>query len=134
MSRRPNKYLQEFFAKDFAHAQVTTDTTLDLFDVPAGRTFVIDRVLYVNPTGLAASDTDYVTVKVLNNATVAASWSTKTTGGNGALVAGTQVKPVLSTTASDINIASGVKCKLFLDVTGAPTVPAGNIRVEGRLL
>lgn len=134
MSRRQNKYLQEAVSIEFGHAQVTADETDEIYSVPSGRSFVVDRVLYVNPTGLATSDTGYVIVKVMNGSAVAASWSTKTTGGDGALVAGTQVTPTVSTTASDINAAAGTKIKLFLDTTGTVTVPAGKIRVEGRLL
>lgn len=133
-NRRKNLYVQSEAEVDFGHAQVTANTTVDLYTVPAGRELVVDRVLYCNPTGLATSDTNYVVVNLLCNGNVAASWSTKTTGGTGAFVAGTQVAPAVSGTAVNINAAAGQKLQFQVVVTGAPTLPPGAIRAEFRLL
>lgn len=132
--RRPNHFLQDDFAVDYGHPSLTANETNDIFTVPADRSAVIDRVLYVNPTGLAASDTSYVVVTVLCNGQVAASWSTKLTGGNGGFTAGSQVAPAVSAIAANINAAAGQKIQFEVTVTGTPTLPAGAIRVEGRLL
>jgi RNase P/RNase MRP subunit p29 len=135
MTRRRNDFLQDREVITYKHVQVTADTTLEIYITPSDRPLVIDRVLYTNDGALAADDTNYVIIKLLNGAsTVAASWSTKLTGGNGALVAGTLNTLVLSSTPSDLNPVAGTKLKLFLDATGTPTVPTGTIRVEGRLL
>jgi hypothetical protein len=134
-AKRPNKFLQKDFSVERNFPSETADTTIDLgFDCPAGRTAVIDRVILVPDGALATSDSAYVVAKLLNAAKVAASYSTKLTGGDGAFAAFTQVKPNLSTTATDLAMAAGDKLALFIDVTGAPTVPAGKIRVEGRYL
>jgi len=134
MPRRQDLYLQQNFAVDYGHPSLTANETNDIYTVPSGRSAVIDRVLYVNPTGLATSDTNYVVISAICNGQVAASWSTKLTGGDGALVAGTQVAPTVSGTAANINAAAGQKIQFEVTVTGTPTLPAGAIRVEGRLL
>jgi hypothetical protein len=134
MVRRPNLFLQELVESEFTHAQLTVDLLTEMYEVPVGRSLVLDRVLYVSSTGLAASDTDFVIIKVLNGSAVAASWSTKATGGNGALPIGILVKPALSSVPSDVNARPGTRIKLSLDLTGAPTLPLGKVRVEGRLL
>jgi hypothetical protein len=131
MSLRPDNVRQKPFTHTQGHASVTADKTTDMFLVPAGRTLVIDSVQYVNQTGLAADDTNFYIIKLLNGAIVAGSWSTKTTGGNGALVADTLVTAALSATPTDLVVPGGTKLKLFLDLTGTATLPAGSIRVDG---
>lgn len=133
MARRPNNFLQDRGSKDYSHAQITSTTTLTILTVPAGRSLIIDRVQYMNPTGLAADASNYVAIQIINPDTdVAASWSTQS-GHDGTLTAGTCVNLNLSTSGDDLAFASGAAVKFKVLVTGAPTLPAGEIRVEYHL-
>lgn len=132
--RRPQLFLQDKFAFDFAFPQITANFVTDLLPIELGRSLVIDRIVIASPGALAASDTNYVFIQVLNVAALASQWSTKLTGGDGPLVAGVGVLPTLSGTVANLNVASGAKLRFNVTVTGAPTLPAGTCRVEGRLL
>ncbi len=114
----------------YDQAQVTADTTTKLWEL--NRKFRVDRVQYVNPTGLAVSDTNYFILKLTKDATVIASWSTKTTGGDGALVADTFVDFTMSGTDANLVLSSGDEIRFFLDETGTATLPAGRLIIEGR--
>lgn len=130
--RRKNQFLQESLSTEICTPSEASTITLDLLDIPAGRTAVIDRVLFTPFTALAVDPSNYVTVQILNAAAIAAAWSTQTTTGNGAFIAGTQVKPVL--TPANCNAASAAKLQLKYLITGTGVVPAGKTRVEYRLL
>jgi hypothetical protein len=87
--------------------------------------------MYCNPTGLAADAANYFTVKVLNGAAVAASWSTQTTG-DGAL--GADVPVALNLQSANVVVPANTKLSLQLDETGTATLPAGRVVIEGELL
>lgn len=128
---RTKSTVQEKFVFTYTHADCAADKTTQIWKVPTGRNFTIDRVLYVNPTGLAAHASNYFTIKILNAALVVSSWSTLT-GSDGTLTADTLVVPTI--TAANILVPSATVVSLFLDLTGTQTLPAGTITVEGRLL
>lgn len=115
------------------HIQVTADTVVKLWTVPAGRKFRLRRAVYINPTGLAADPTNYFDVEVLKGATVMAKWSTLT-GSDGALVADTPTTLALSATDASRVAAAGDVISLSLNETGTATLPAGRIVIEGELL
>lgn len=134
MSRRPNDFLQERFLLAFDHVSVTADTTIKLYKVPAGRSLRIDRVSYINPTGLAQDAANTFNIKITDGTVVIANWDT-TTGAQGTLTADTFVELVLiADTGSNRTLAADDVLTLFLDETGTATLPAGRIVVEGRLL
>lgn len=135
MTRRPNDFLQERFYLDFDHVSVTADTTIKLYKVPAGKSLRIDRVTYINPTGLAQDASNTFNVKITDGTVVIASWDTTTTTGQGSLPANDWVDLVLiADTGTNRVLAETEILTLFLDETGTATLPAGRIVVEGRLL
>lgn len=115
------------------HAQVTADTTSKAFKTHPSRHFQVERVDYVNPTGLATDASNYFNVKLLNGATVLANWSTLT-GAEGTLTADTFVAMTLNSTAANLVLNPGTEVSLFLDETGTATLPAGKLVIHGRYL
>lgn len=128
--RRPS-HARERVTFGFDIPNETGDATLKMWKLP--RDFKVERVLYVNPTGLAADGTNYFTVKLLKGSTVVASWSTLSSA-EGALVADTWVELTLSVTDANLVYATDDEMKVFLDETGNSTLPAGRIVVEGYYL
>lgn len=134
MIRRENSYLQETVVLGpYPHAQATADTTEKVWS--PSRQFKIDRVQYINPTGLAEDATDFFVIKVLNEALVAASWSTKT-GEEGTIDADTFVDLTLSDTAANLVLEAGDVLSISLDedAGATATLPAGRFVIEGRYL
>lgn len=117
------------------HAQVTADTTAKVFKVRADRAFKLERVDYVNPTGLAQDATNFFNIKLQTGAgpTVLANWSTET-GQQGTLTADTFVALVLNATPANLILAPGAEVSLFLDESGTATLPAGKLVIHGRYL
>lgn len=67
--RRKNEVLQErIVLPPLAHASLTASTTFKLWKVPAGKTFLIDRVLYINPTGLVENTANNFACELKNGA------------------------------------------------------------------
>lgn len=134
--RRANKTLQErVVIGPVDHAAATADTTTKMWNAP--RPCVVERVLYVNPTGLAEHASAFFAVKLLKGSTVVASKSTDsaTTAGDDGIAADTFTELALSATPADIVFAAGDEMKLFLDRgAAAATLPAGRIVVEVRYL
>jgi hypothetical protein len=114
----------------FDHAAAAdADRTDKMWKLP--RAFRVERVMYVNPTGLAAHAANFFTVKLTKGATVVASWSTET-GEDGTIAADTFVELNLSATDADRVFAADDEMKLFLDeAAGTATLPAGRVIVEG---
>jgi hypothetical protein len=117
----------------YDHAQVTADTTIKLYKVPAGKKLRVIGIDYINPTGLAEDAANYFNVKVLKDATVMANWSTET-GQQGTIAADTFVALVNSATDADLVAAAAAIVALFLDETGAATLPAGRVVIRALLL
>jgi hypothetical protein len=124
---------QQPFVLSYDHVQVTDDTTIKLCKIPTGKRVRVDKVQYVNPTGLTQDGTNYFTVKLLNGSTVAYSWSTLT-GAQGTLTADTFVNLVASNTDADLVFGADAEMKLMLDESGTATLPAGRINVFGRFV
>jgi hypothetical protein len=127
---------QEFFLLPFEHAAVTATTTVKVFKVPTGKTFVLDRVSYINETGLAEDAANNFAGAIKNAATTAATlFNTDSdldpdTGAS--LAANTWVEGSLVSTAR--TFAAGEEISLVLTETGAATLPAGRGFVEGRYI
>lgn len=115
-------------------AQVTSDTTRALFNVPADKFFVLTAASVRNVTGLAADASNYFNIKVQDGTpTVLANWSTLSTA-EGALSAATVHAMTLGTLAQR-TLAPGSKVDLFIDETGTATLPADTVvTVEGYFL
>lgn len=136
MGRRNNDFLAERVTFSFDHAQVSATTTKKLWKVPAGRTFVLDRVSYQNPTGLVADPTNTFRGEIKKAATVSSlvfNTDNNDATPGAALVAATWVEGTPSATAADLWFAAGDSVDLTLTLEGTQTLPAGNGIVEGRL-
>lgn len=135
MPRRKNDLLQERVVLAYDHVEVTGDLTVKLWKVPAGRSFRLDRALYINPTGLAEDASNHFNVKVLKGSTIMANWSTDSDlAGTNSIPADTFIDLTLSSTDADTVAAAADVISLFLDETGTQTLPAGRVVLEGRLI
>lgn len=132
----PNSKLEERVVMSYDHAQTAATLSVKLWKCPTGRSFVVDRVVYVNPTGLATDASNYFVGEVKNTTagvTMDTVFNTNSAGG-AALVANTFATGALSATAANQWLASGDEMSLVLTKTGTQTLPAGHIVIEGRLL
>lgn len=135
MTRRPPKQYQERDSVDTEHAQLTATTTTKLYKAPAGRAFLLDRILYINPTGLAADATNAFRLEVKNGSTLIATvfnTDSDDVPAGAALAANTFVTPTII--AGTAVLAAGDELSLVFTEDGTSTLPAGRIRIEGRLL
>lgn len=133
LSRHVLKFAEPYITLGpFTHAAVSATTTTKQWAPPANRAFRIARVLYNNPTGLTANASNFFIVEILNNATIAAKWSSNTVGGggDGDIVANTPFELKLQA-ASTLVIPASTVLSLSLVLTGTQTLPAGLVVVEG---
>lgn len=130
MTKRANNFLQEQVVFTYDHAQLTANTEVSLFK--CSRKFRLDRVRYVNPTGLAADATDFFNLQLNNGTTLMANWSTED-GEEGALTADTFVD---FTNAADANLVAdaGDVLSIEFEEDGTATLPPGRLQIEGRYL
>lgn len=137
MNRRPLKVEQERVAFSYDHAALTATTTVKLYKAPAGRKFRLDRAVYINPTGLAADNTNAFRGEIKNGSTVMADLF-NTDGDDvpagASLAADTHVEGVLSATDANRVLAAGDVLSLVFTEDGTATLPAGRLYIEGRLL
>lgn len=117
----------------FSNASQAATTTVKQFKTRADRTLLIESVDYDNPTGLATSDTNYFVMTLQQGATVIATFSTKTTGGQGSLPADSYVSFVLSALANRV-VPPGTVITLVDTLTGTLTLPAGSGVIHGRYI
>lgn len=108
------------------HAQLTDDATVKL--LKARKRTRIDRVDYINPTGLAADNTNAFAGQLKNGSTVMA--SVFNTDGNdvpagAALAANTFYTATLGTVA-ERTLAAGDELSYLLDEDGTATLPPGS--------
>lgn len=98
------------------------------------RAMRVDKVEYINPTGLAGHATQYWEVALKGGATVMAQWSTDSdVVGEGTLTANAVNNLTLSATDASTVAAAGVVLSLALTkVSTAANLPAGRIVVHGR--
>jgi hypothetical protein len=113
-------------------ASVAATTTTHLTKTRTDRFFVVTGVDYVEPaTGIAQSDTNYYVLTIQVGGTVIATWSTKLTGGNGAIVANTYVAFALSGTAANLIVNPSSVVDFVETLTGTLTAPAGSLVLHG---
>lgn len=121
----PSKRQKEFCLR-VDHAQVTADTTVKL--LKARKAMRIDQVDYINPTGLAADNTNAFAGQIKNGSTVVG--SVFNTDGDdvpagASLAADTFVTATLGTLAAR-KLAAGDVLSFLLDEDGTATLPAGS--------
>jgi hypothetical protein len=110
----------------------TASRTIQL--LTAQRAMRIDKVEYVNPTGLAGHASNYWEIALKKGSTVMAQWSTDSdVVGQGTLTADTIVNPALSATDANLVAAPGDVLKLALTkAASAANLPPGRIVIHGR--
>lgn len=115
-------------------ASDTTGATLAIKLMTAQRAMRIDKVEYVNPTGLTGHATNYWEIALKKGSTVMAQWSTDSdVAGQGTLTANTIVNPVLSATVANTAAAAADVLSLALTkAASAANLPAGRLIVHGR--
>ncbi len=139
MARVDYKREAEKFTLLQNHAQVTGTTTVKLYKVPTGRTLRLDRVSYVNVTGLAEDPANNFAGAVHNltgpvvAATLFNTDSDLDPDTGASLAADTFVEGTLSATDASRVFAAGDVVALVLTETGTATLPAGTVILEGRL-
>lgn len=139
LPRLPNTELQEPYQCTATHAALTSDTPVRLDKIPPGKTVRVEHVQYVNPTGLAADNTNAFMLKVRKNhgtggaADVALVFNTDgdDVPAGASLPADTWV--TASLTAANVVLQAGDTLDLFFDEDGTQTLPAdGRIVIRGR--
>lgn len=135
--RQPDNKYEERVVLTYDHAALTDTTAVKLWKCPVGRTFVLERASYINPTGLAEDTTNTFAGDVKNGATVMASLfatDSDLAGADNSLAADTFVEGTLSSTATDLWLAAGDVLSVVFTEGGTATLPAGRLVIEGRLL
>lgn len=98
----------------------------------AQRSMLVDKVEYINPTGLAGHASNYWEVALKKDSTVMAQWSTDSdVVGQGTLTANAIVNPVI-VTAQAVALAGAVLSLALTKVASAANLPAGRIVIHGR--
>lgn len=125
--RRPEREKQERVVLSIEHAALTATATRRVF--PPSRKFRVDRVRYLNPTGLALNGANYFTLTLQKGATVMATFSTQATN----LAAAAWTELVLSATeANRVIDPTDLSLNFVATLTGTATLPAdGRLVVEG---
>ena len=118
------------FAFDHATASATSAFKL----MTCQRKMRVDKVEYVNPTGLAGHASNYWEIALKKQSTAMAQWSTDLdVAGQGTLAADALVNPALSGTDSNRVASAGDVLSLSLTkVASAANLPPGRIVVHGR--
>lgn len=93
------------------------------------RNFKITGLLVADMTGIAQSDADYVVVALKNGATLIADYSTKLTGGDGALVAATPANGVIESGQS--KVAEDQVLSIVATLTGAAVMDKLFVQING---
>lgn len=133
--KRPNSKLEEKVIIPFDHPSVVDTTTWKMWKCPVGKSFVVDRVSYINPTGLVGDIANNFSGALKKGATVMATlFNTDTDAGGASLAANTFVEGALSATVAATWLAAGDELSLTVTEGGVATLPAGRLVVEGRLL
>lgn len=139
LPRLPNSELQEPYFCSATHGELTADTPVRLDKIPAGKRVRVEHVQYINPTGLAADNTNAFRLSVRKNhgavGAVEVALVFNTDGNDdpagAALDADTWV--TASLTAANVVLEAGDTLDLLFDEDGTATLPAdGRIVIRGR--
>jgi hypothetical protein len=127
--RRANEHVQELVVFTVDHGSLTGDTEMMVAAPPWP--MQIDRISYLNLTGLAVDASNFFELSLQVEGTPVATHSTET-GADGAIGAGVEVE--LAVTLADSFVAAGDVITFLADETGTATLPAGRLVVYGRRL
>lgn len=134
MTRRANQFVQELVIMPYDHAEGSATFADKLFT--AQKAMRIDKVEYVNPTGLAGHADNYWEIAVKKGTTVMFQWSTDSdVSGQGTLTANAIVNLVASST--DANLVAAAADVISLSCTkaaSAANLPPGRLIIHGRYL
>lgn len=134
---RPEELYQERLHIPFSHAALTASLTKKAYLVPVGRTLILDRIVYINPTGLAGDITNTFKLEVKNGATLMSLvFNTDT---DDAPAGATLAADAFLEMNTDVEVPSrkageGDTISLVFTEEGAATLPEGYGYLEGRLL
>lgn len=109
---------------------INADTNALCFKAP--KAMKIKSVYFGVGSNVAQSDSNYVVAALKNGASTVADYSTKTTGGDGALTADTPVTVPLET--GEDTIDAGDIIKLDIDLTGTTILNEAWFQIEGYYL
>ena len=137
-ARRLNPLHAEKLFIPFSNGSITATTTVKCFSVPAGRELLVERVTYINPTGLTGDNTNNFRCEVKKGGTVAMlvfNTDTNDSPAGATLAAGTWVAgaPPSGAVAGDVWLAETDALDVVFTLEGAQTLPAGNGVIEARL-
>lgn len=135
--RRKQVLTDERWSHTFDHAALTATLAAKRYKVPAGKTLRIERILYVNPTGLAADNTNTFRLEIFNGANLVS--LVFNTDGNdvpagAALAANTYIDQAPTGVAANQVFAGGDTVTATFTLEGTQTLPAGTLILEGRLV
>lgn len=123
-NKSPVKRVVLPFVQD--HAQRTATLTQKLFK--SRKKIRIERVDYINPTGLAGAAGNGFLGEIRNGATVVATiFNTNTSAGGATLTADTFITATLTATLANRIFALADIASLVLTLTGAATLPTGTV-------
>lgn len=132
--RRPSRE-QEQAEFIFSHPEVTATTLTKEWLNKSGRQFKVDKISYVNPTGLAGHADNHFAVQIKQGSVVVGAWSTDSdVVGQGTIAANTWIQLVLSATPADLIVEPDEGLDLNLLEGGTATLPVGKVVVCGRFL
>lgn len=115
----------------FSHGTIAATTTAFINKLDSGRQFILDEVVYDNPTGFAQDATNTWQIEIKRGATSEAKYDT-TTGQQGTLGADAPVSLVNQALANRVN-PPGQRIDLVITKTAAPAnLPAGSGFIRGR--
>jgi hypothetical protein len=97
----------------------------------ANRDFRVEKISYVNDTGLAENATNFFNIEAKNGSAVVADWSTET-GEDGTIAAATFV--ILNLVEAERVLSAGDTLTILFTEDGTTTLPPGKFQIEGHYL
>lgn len=128
---------QERLSLPFDHVALTATGTTKFWKCPAGRSFRVDRILYINPTGLVGDITNAFRGELKNGATLMATLfntDTDDAPAGASLAVDTFIELTSDVAIPSRVLAPGDILSVVFTEDGTATLPAGRLVVEGRLL
>lgn len=135
--RNPQEMQQERMSLCFDHVALSATTTQKLWLAPAGRGFAVDRVLYINDTGLTGDATNAFKLELKNGATLITevfNTDTNDVPAGATLAAATFIERDTDAEVPSRALNQGDTLSAVFTLDGVQTLPAGRLIVEGRLL
>lgn len=130
-NRRQNQFLRERVVVPFTHAALTGSETDKFFKAPMA--CLVEKVEYINPTGLVADNSNAFKLEVKNGSTVVA--LVFNTDGNdspagASIAADTWADAVTPGSEANRTLAEGDVLSAVFTEDGTATLPAGTMMVH----